>query len=44
VTNQQHVIDNTRIRLIPDQFFSVPTSRASFQAPRGYRLTALVRF
>jgi Carboxypeptidase regulatory-like domain/TonB-dependent Receptor Plug Domain len=44
VTNQQQVIDNTRIRLIPDQFFGVPTSRASFQAPRGYRLTALVRF
>jgi Carboxypeptidase regulatory-like domain len=44
VTNQQQIIDNTRVRLIPDANFGVPTSRASFQAPRSYRLTGLIRF
>ena len=44
VTNQQQVIDNRFLRRIPDQFFGVPNSRSSFQAPRAYRLTALVRF
>jgi hypothetical protein len=44
VTNQQQLIDNTRIRLIPDTNFGVGTSRLAFQTPRNFRLTALVRF
>ena len=44
VTNQQKQISNTAIRLIPDANFGVPTARTAFQAPRNYRLTALVRF
>lgn len=44
VTNQQKVVRNDFIRLIPDANFEQPTSRTAFQAPRGYRFTALVRF
>ena len=44
LTNQQPIVDNTRLTLIPGSSFGFPTSRNSFQAPRNYRLTALVRF
>jgi hypothetical protein len=44
LTNQQPIIDNTRLTLIPGSSFGFPTSRNSFQAPRNYRLTALLRF
>lgn len=44
VTNQQQVVRNDRISLLPNQFFGAPTSRIALQAPRSYRLTALVRF
>ena len=44
VTNQQQVIDNARISLVPNQFFGAPTSRNALNAPRAYRFTALVRF
>jgi hypothetical protein len=44
VTNQQKVIDSTRIRLVPDANYGAPTSRLALQTPRNYRLTALLRF
>ena len=44
VTNRQEVIDNTRIVLVPNQFFGDPTSRSALQAPRAYRVTGLLRF
>ena len=44
VTNQQQVIDNTRITLTPTALFGAPTSRNALNAPRAYRFTALVRF
>jgi hypothetical protein len=44
LTNQQPQISNTSIRLIPDANFGVATTRTSFQSPRSYRLTALLRF
>jgi hypothetical protein len=45
VTNQQKIISNDRrhINLIPEGF-GLPISRDAFQAPRNYRLTALLRF
>jgi len=44
VTNQQPVIDATRIVLTPTEDFGQPTSRNSFNAPRGYQFSAFVRF
>ncbi|PYQ63573.1 MAG: hypothetical protein DMF54_16415, partial [Acidobacteria bacterium] len=44
VTNQQPAIDNTRISRLPNSFFGNPTSRSGLNAPRAYRLTALLRF
>jgi hypothetical protein len=44
VTNQQEVVRQDRIRLVPDANFGVPTSRAALQVPRAYRFTGLVRF
>jgi len=44
VTNQQQVIDNARISLVPNAFFGAPTSRNALNAPRAYRFTALLRF
>jgi hypothetical protein len=44
VTNQQEVVRQDRIRLIPDANFGVPTSRTALQAPRAFRFTGLLRF
>jgi hypothetical protein len=44
VTNQQKIIDSTRIRLVPDANYGAPTSRLALQAPRSYRFTGLLRF
>jgi hypothetical protein len=44
VTNQQPVIDPTRVVLTPTGDFGTPTSRLSFAAPRGYQFSAVVRF
>lgn len=44
VTNQQQVLFNNGISLLPNQFFGDATSNAANQSPRSYRLTALVRF
>jgi len=44
VTNQQTLIDPTRIVLTPTDTFGQPTSRNSFNAPRGYQFSAVVRF
>ena len=44
VTNQETQISNASIRLIPDSNFGAATARGSFQTPRQFRFTALVRF
>jgi hypothetical protein len=44
VTNQQPVIDPTRVVLTPTDDFGTPTSLLSFNAPRGYQFGAVVRF
>jgi hypothetical protein len=44
VTNQETQISNLSIRTLPDEFFGAATARGSFQTPRQYRFTALVRF
>ena len=44
LTNQQSVIDPTRVVLTPTDDFGTPTSRLSFNAPRGYQFGAVVRF
>ena len=44
VTNQQSLIDPTRVVLAPGEDFGTPTSRNSFQAPRGYQFGAVVKF
>jgi hypothetical protein len=44
VTNQQYQITCTGTCVNPGASFGIPTSRGNFQAPRGYRLTALARF
>ncbi len=44
LTNQQPVIDPTRVVLTPTDDFGTPTSRLSFNAPRGYQFGAVVRF
>ena len=44
LTNQQPVIDPTRVVLTPTEAFGQPTSRNSFAAPRGYQFSAVVRF
>ncbi len=44
ITNQQPVIDPTRVVLTPTDDFGEPTSRLSFAAPRGYQFGAVVRF
>ena len=44
VTNQQTLIDPTRVVLTPTDEFGQPTSRNSFNAPRGYQFSAVVRF
>ena len=44
VTNQQPQISNSLISLLPNSNFGLPTSRNSFQAPRNFRFTGLIRF
>jgi hypothetical protein len=44
VTNQERQISNATIRTLPDQFFGAATARSSFQTPRQFRFTALLRF
>ena len=44
MTNQQTLIDPTRVVLTPTDEFGQPTSRNSFNAPRGYQFSAVVRF
>src|SRR5207253_119567 len=44
VTNQQTVTSNTLISRLPNSNFGLPNSRNSFNPPRAYRFTALLRF
>ena len=44
ITNQQTVIDTTRIVLSPTENFGLPTSRNALNAPRGYQFSGVVRF
>lgn len=44
LTNQQKTFRTDLISLLPNSAFGTPTSRNAQQAPRGYRLTALLRF
>jgi hypothetical protein len=44
VTNQESQISNLSIRTLPDQNFGLATARGSFQTPRQFRFTALLRF
>jgi hypothetical protein len=44
LTNQQSIIDPTRIVLTPTNDFGTATSRNSFNAPRAYQVSAVVRF
>jgi len=44
VTIQHYQLSCTGNCLLPGENFGMPTSRANFQAPRGYRFTGLVRF
>jgi len=44
LTNQQQQVSNSLISLLPNSNFGLPTSRNSFQTPRNYRFTGLIRF
>ena len=44
LTNQQPVIDNNQIVLIPGDDYGKPASRNALNAPRGYQFGAVVKF
>ncbi len=44
ITNQQTVIDPTRIVLTPGDTYGLPSTRTALQAPRAYQLSAVVKF
>jgi Carboxypeptidase regulatory-like domain len=44
VTNQQPVISNTQIVLVPGDDFGKPSTRSALNAPRAYQFGAVVRF
>src|SRR5262249_49403703 len=44
LTNQQPVISNTQIVLVPGNDFGLPSTRSALNAPRGYQFGAVVKF